>query len=394
MKNLNANRIITLLLYVETLAVFAYYKPGLGDTDLIIQGGNRLLNGINPYVGFDFGNSPVAGAVFHLLGLLPIQLVALAIPLINTTGYVFLAKFISETLSIRFSVWLLVVPLLSPFRALISAGQVSGLVILLSLLSFMGSSRTLPMKSLQVISAVLAIEIKPQLALPIIFASIAINRNYVKLASIGFSIFLAHAGLALYLGKYLEVEWIKSLMLRSKFSLAPESFQVSGWKFINFLAGNENLWRVVSTCLYLGTFLYILKLRNKAEYAYVIAFISSLFLTYQHLYDLIPLIIIFLSHRNKNDYLRFFMITILLIKLPVTAFSLLAFIPYFIFSMYRYFKFGESLLYIPLPPLLILPEFLLQGESLEIQYSFVSTIFLVAGMYLLYKPKVQIRNSS
>ncbi len=374
--------LVSLIFYIETIIVLFVYKPGLGDTNLIISGGGRIVEGINPYLGHNFGNSPIAGLVFYATSLfVPTLILGVVIPLLNATGYLLFAKVVSDQLKTQVPFALLLLPLLAPYRAMISAGQISGVVILLLIPIFIQTKNKKFAIPVQTISAILAIELKPQIAVPFLICALAVNLKDIRIWTIALMGFVLHLFTYLFVSNKLDGQWLSSTIIRSRESLL-DSPQISVWKYLNHLYTNPHFWRLVSTALFVLA-LFVVYMASRKGPLFVLGSIPPLFLTYQHLYDLLP-IAIYLLILAENKIGRAFPYVVILtfvslpINIPQFAVITLLIVAFKFFVTSQKFHITQ----IALLSSSLLPLFELRNETIEIQYSYLSGLIAIIGTLL------------
>ena len=373
---------VSLFFYLQTFILFCIYKPGLGDVNLLISGGGRIIEGDNPYLEHDFGNSPIAGMAFYATSLFVPQLaLAVLIPLVNATGYLYFAKVVAGQLQTQVPLALLLLPLLAPYRAMISAGQISGVVILLLIPLFIQFKSRKVAIPVQTICAVLAIELKPQIAIPFLICVLALNFKDIRIWTIALMGITLHLVTFLFVSRKLDGQWLSSTFIRSRESLL-DSPQISVWKYLNHLYNISLFWRAMSALIFvLALFLVYMVSRKRTILA--LGAIPPLLLTYQHLYDLLPLAIYLLILVETKvggalPYVIFFTFVSLPINIPQIIFiTLLIFI-------FQFFNKSQriSLLRIILLSLLLIPLLTLRNEPIEIQYSYLSGLIAIVGIFL------------
>lgn len=327
MKIARKNTLVAILFYLISFAVYLYYlrlSQSLGDVGLIIQGGKNIALQINPYQGFDFANSPFSGLLFYTISqILPPSLFGILLVLLNASGYLLLARFISNLIGQPIPFSILILPILSPYRALIDAGQISGLIILL-LMPLIFTIQSKDHRSFISISlAVIAFELKPQIALPLILFVLFVNRSRRQAIVMAFLVFLIHFATFIY-WKRLDYLWVESLLLRSEKSLS-DGFQVSVWKIFNSTIDLPLFWRFLSAASYL-TFVFVGIFLHKKSTALAFAFLilAPLMLTYQHQYDFLPMLVGILSFGIfKGSITPILVLTCAFLPLPVSAISTL-----------------------------------------------------------------------
>lgn len=382
----NRLKIVVGAFYLETIALYFYYRPGLGDARLIIDGGKHIVQGINPYVGFDFGNSPIAGLVAYSIYLvIPDLILEILIPVLNATGYLLFVKYASERFNTDINPFLLLLPLLSPYRSLISAGQISGIVLLFATIFVYRNFQRKWLFTMQVFSGVLALELKPQVAAPLILAHLITTQNLKKLKTLVKIVIAIHISLVLVTGNFLEIKWLHSLLTRSENSLG-DSPQVSMWKYLNYVIENPIIWRFISSLVFVVSISLIIAFRKKPVIVLVIASIAPLLLTYQHMYDLIPLILISLVSFTPSRKTLYYLspLVVLYLNLPMNSGQIII-ISLILLSINLQTRLNKRGLL--LTAILILSIYFMRflgDQVIEIQYSYMSFIYLAVTSLLIY----------
>lgn len=374
---------LALIFYMETIALYFIYKPGLGDVNLIITGGRNILGGINPYERFDFGNSPSAGIFFYFISLLiPNLLLSVAIPLLNATGYLLFTRLVCQELNLRMPVLIVILPFLAPFRSVISAAQISGIVILLMIPWLYHRGKNSFSTIVQVPLAGFALELKPQIALSFLIYSAFRNPKDRRLWWLGGIVLAAHTVITLCVSRRLDLQWISSLRLRSERSL-EDSPQVSGWKFLNYAYDDPTFWRIMSFFCYLLITIAIYRYKSKIAMLFL-GSVAPLTLTYQHLYDLIPLVIfLILIVENRTGLDVPLILFTLYLNLPIDMMEVLLLIfTSFLASRIR-LPLVEILKHLFVASLIGIPLFWLRSEAIEIQYSYLSSVVIIPGIIII-----------
>lgn len=374
--------LVSLIFYIETLVILYLYKPGLGDVNLLISGGGRIIEGANPYLGHNFGNSPIAGAVFYAISLItPPLVLGVLVPLLNATGYLFFTKIISEQFKTQVPFALLLLPLLAPYRAMISAGQISGIVILLLIPLFIQfKSRKLAIP-VQTLSAILALELKPQIAIPFLICALAMNMKDIRIWTIALLGSVLHLFTFLFVSSELDGQWLSSTFIRSRESLL-DSPQVSLWKYLNHLYANPPFWRAVSAILFVLALL-LLYVASRKRTLLALGAIPPLLLTYQHLYDLLPLAIyLLILVENKVGGVLPYVVFFTFLNLPINYVQafLITLLIIALHSIIRSQRIDPKLGIICCS--LLLPLLSLSSESIEVQYSYLSGLIAIVGVLL------------
>jgi hypothetical protein len=371
--------------YVETVLLFFHYKPGMGDVNLIVEGGKHILADINPYENFDFANSPISGIIFYFLSLtIPKYLFSMIIPLLNATGYLLFTRMICREIQIRIPAAIIFLPLLIPYRSLVSASQITGIVLLLILPWVSNVNKNLTLIASQIICASIALELKPQLVIPFLafsFLKDIWDRRIWILTGI---LIAAHTIVFLRFEMKLDSKWVTSLLIRSENSL-QNSLQVSGWKLLSYVYSNLAFWRTFSAILFLAFISRFHKFDSKVSQL-LLSSIAPLMLTYQHLYDLIPLVIILLIAFEENKFGVFPIVYLaLFLSLPVTRSQTILILT----SVVLISAYLNSIKQIPksiaLVTVIMTPLWFLRNEPIEIQYSLLSFVMETLGFWVAFR---------
>ena len=384
MKVTRKNFLVSILFYLMTFAVYLYYfrlNQSLGDVGLIIQGGQNIALQINPYEGFDFANSPFSGLLFYAISqTLTPGLFAILLVILNASGYLLLARFIGSLLNKPVPFSILILPFLSPYRALIDAGQISGLILLL-LMPLIFTIQSKKTRSLiAIFLAVIAFELKPQIALPLILFAFIVNKSRRQAIMMAFLVVLIHFITYLY-WQGLDYLWIESLQRRSEKSLS-NGFQVSAWKFFNSTVDLPLFWRILSAVSYLA-FVYLgIALHNKSRtLAFAFMILAPLMLTYQHQYDFLPMLVVILSFGIfKGAITPFFVLACAFMPLPVNSISALATLLFGAGLFIRSKSNSLIFLGISLNALMISIVYQNSDKPLELQASIVSAAITLFGI--------------
>ena len=283
------------LLFLFSLALIVHYRNGLGDIDLYIQAGKKILARENPYVKSEYANSPLGGVVIYAFSLLISKsALPIIILLLNIVGLISFIKTVTKNVPI-YNVYLAIIALsLSiSFRALISNVQVTGIVLgLLALAISLANKKTSTTVFLSYIIMGCALELKPQVALPFIFVLVFKNWNLsIFLKTVGFYALL-HFIVSIRFGSFLEILWFEKLSQFSEKSLLP-GYEISIWKFFEVLLNQPTYIRAISTLALVLYFITLIIMRKRStQDLLLIAALAPLVGSYSHMYDLVPVILL------------------------------------------------------------------------------------------------------
>lgn len=285
-------RIFNYLLFgFESALVAVFYKVPLGDTALIVDGGARILRGINPYTNYDFGNLASAGVIFDVLSKLTgINALSKVIVILNVFGILAFTSAVSKIYERPVNSLILLIPATISFRALVADGQITGIVLLLlSVPLLLGRERRLYLP-LSIISLSVACELKIHMALPFCIVAMVISKRKSILAGVAMVLTFTHVLVGIVFGFNLDNGWLHSISRRSSGSL-EKGAEFSMWKVFNHLIEAPALFRIASILAYLAALVVIGIGLHSTKSALVLATTAPIFLTYQHAYDWIPLIV-------------------------------------------------------------------------------------------------------
>jgi hypothetical protein len=280
------------------------FKSSGGDWGDFFSAGGKIWLGSNPYGDSIYVNSPVSAFFLSSIErILPVINTPTFVQILNIIGLSFFLWVITQDKNPQ--AWLIVMsilPFLNVTRALFANSQVTGLVC-----GFIGLTayllKSAKFAALSPFPAWLAFELKPQMVAPIILVSIVspqIKKLY--LAHLIGLIISGHVLLNLFYGKNLDSIWIQKIFQYSGNSL-KEGYEISVWKLIALGTGETQLTRIGSI---LVAFLFLLLILHTAfmhgiKFAILGLALFPTALSYLHLYDFIPLVMIIIFVLLKKN---------------------------------------------------------------------------------------------
>ena len=301
LKNLNRSfplwEKITLLFGALGYAVMIYkYRFQMGDFGDFSKAGQMIWENVDPYSRLMYVNSPVSAVfTFGLSKALPFVFVPVFWQLLNIVGLIVFTRSVVKTefyrtLPIVFSIF----AFLNVTRALFGNVQVTGLVLGLVAIGMIliknGKSAFISMFPIWV-----AAEVKPQLALGFIAIFLFQGKiQKLRMFILGLYVLISHSVVELKFNGDINRLWIQKLLRYSSGSLR-EGYEISFWKSLAISSGQTNIIRILSIIFLLVTLSAIIALaiRNRPEAALFLALVFPFQNTYLHLYDLVPIGILF-----------------------------------------------------------------------------------------------------
>lgn len=289
---------LTILMIVMMSFFLVFWKSpheGFGDDGIYVEAGNRLVSGLPMYIdGFRGGQ---VGALFLFLfseiffggiAWAVFQLISIS----SVVGSVFMVATRFD-LNVRLLIAFFAISS-APTREMLHNHQITALVIFLSLWPFFYVSNRFGVKAIQILGAALAIDLKPQISLVLIFGiALSYRRLHIFFVSLSGLIFM-HLCLNIWRGENIDAQWFKTITQVGSSSKWGES--IHPWPLIANWMINDSLLKI---CVYSTIFVLLVAILRfaiirKPYNVLVLASLLTYFFTYSHFYDCI-LIAIFAS---------------------------------------------------------------------------------------------------
>jgi hypothetical protein len=297
------------IIFLGSVALVTYYRrggivddiyssnfpPGLRDVGIYIQASRDLLEQKSPYdqsnLLFRSGSFGVlifllfsmdsAGFVLaqvaNLCGFLLFGLVILR----HSFQYQFVMLFLATTI------------FFSSFREVFSTGQISGILMGLVALGIKFQSYASPLYRVSAaIFFAIALDLKPNLFLPLVLATYIYRKKYRDFLLVPLSLVIGSLAVNLYVGKFLQVEWFRSLQLITDPELNPTSTGTKViWPLVVELFNLEAIPALVPFFMYsiLTIVLLVLIYRYKSRVLWLTSLVIPLTFSYFHLYSFFPI---------------------------------------------------------------------------------------------------------
>jgi hypothetical protein len=284
--------------------LFYRFRSQQGDFGDFIRAGELIWNQENPYSQLMYVNSPVSAVLLFLLSkVLPILLIPTFIQVLNLLGLLYFFKAVLKDSKHETLLWIFFLLLLfNSTRALIANVQVTGL-----LFGLIAISLTLSRNSASSYKVVfplwLAMELKPQLAIPFVLIFLLDGKLHrARAAYLAAYYLLAHLLVNIKFGSAIDLLWIEKIVSYSSNSM-KEGYEVSYWKGLAILSGQESIVKLLSQGVVLLTLCCVIYLALKARtnWAFLVAILFPVQNSYLHLYDLVPAsILIAVLYIGKN----------------------------------------------------------------------------------------------
>jgi hypothetical protein len=329
---LNKVKISINILYLTSFVLISvalawHYRGNPGDIGIISDAGQKILNGVNPYVESEFANSPVTAVTTHLIGsVIPTALFLVVIQVLNIIGIFVFAKYVHSyfDLSDKSALILFLVTLTISYRALIANVQLTGILLALFAISQKSIEKPGKLPKLAGYFAILfAFELKPQIVLPLLLIIFLNKRDYflkflTTLVTAG-----CHIVLNFYYGSILEILWIEKILAFSNKSFL-EGPEISLWKAVAYFSQTLSFTKLLSTIFLLVFYLFLVVLIfRKPKSALIVGLAAPFIGSYAHMYDLLGLFIVFLALNKRNNSLSIPIILLLVVPYESSILTLI-----------------------------------------------------------------------
>jgi hypothetical protein len=319
------DKALLIAILVGYAILFYRFRSNQGDFGDFIKAGEMIWNQQNPYSELMYVNSPVSAVALYLLSIaIPILLIPTFIQILNLLGILYFFKSILKESDRSTFLWILLFLLLfNSTRALVANVQVTGLLLGLIAISF-----TLARNSASSYKVVfplwLAMEIKPQLAIPFVLIFLFNGKLHkARILFLASYYFLAHLLVNIKFGSPIDLLWVEKIARYSSNAMR-EGYEISYWKGLSILSGQENLVKLLSQAVVLVTLSCVVYLALKAQtnWAILVAILFPIQNSYLHLYDLVPAsILIIILYLGKNSISLMFGLLIFMQIYPLNLFT-------------------------------------------------------------------------
>ena len=294
----------TLLLSFASSIIFLLLwstSQGLTDTGIYLEIGKQAFSGINPYL--EEARTGVLGTILlYSISLgIPEVILANVFQLFNIAGIIFFSARVLpiKILSNQFLAVSTILIWTSPVREHLVCHQINGIVLGLISLSLSKSvfvgKRIIFMNLICGIGLVIAIDLKPHLAL----GGLLIIAFYYKKYMILITAILMYCGSYIYLywifKSMLHLQWISNLRKIDDIDSGNKWNDVSNfWPILEHFLGNQKIWYSLSIggSLLLICLIGFFSLRQKPNMAFICWGLWPIFSNYSHLYDILIITII------------------------------------------------------------------------------------------------------
>jgi hypothetical protein len=367
---------------LSTLLLLFYYraggiadtgrlKVGLRDLGPFVEGGKAIISGINPYDPvITRGGSAGSLAIGILSILIPQGLVMISFQALNFLGlFYFIRKFpIQLALETRYIIFLIAI-WSAPFRENLSLNQITGIVLGLITLGFLTEFRKNRVLKIVIsrLSIGLAVDLKPQIVVPIIFIFFIFKYFRREILEAGTTLLTIHLIIDLRIGEIIEKDYIHFLSTLAKQSKGSDfGDSVTYWPLLQDLGINlRGIFVGTISMIVVGFLIYKLTAIKNPASILAMSLIVPTFGSYFHLYDAIGVATVALIYFAKESRLL----------LPTIIFGCLIMIPIELNSIQNFLIeiFGVSLI-----------AFLALSSYKPIEVITKSAVGLLAGFLLNY----------
>jgi len=271
------------------------YSPGLRDVGIYIQASRDLLDQKSPY---DQSNLLFRSGSFGVLIFLLFSMDSIGFVLAQVANFCGFLAFGILVLRNRFQYQIVLLFLataiyFSSFREVFSTGQINGILMGLVAMGIkLQNSNNLFQRVSAAILFAIALDLKPNLFLPFVLATYIYRRKYCDFLLVPLSLIVGSLAVNIYVGKFLQLEWLRSLQQITDPELNPTS---TGTKVIwPLLVELFNLKAVPSFAPLLlyavltGVLLSLLYLHN-SHILWLTSLVIPLSYSYFHLYSFFPI---------------------------------------------------------------------------------------------------------
>jgi hypothetical protein len=312
----------------------------LGDAEYFINAGKKLLQRSNEYRENSLHTGSLGaitmGLLFGYLGKFSIFIVTF----INLSGVAFFVRELLTGITEKYvSIVVILTLISSPIREMLVTGQITGLV--MGLIS-VGSQLTYSSKAnwLGIWCFIVAAELKPHFALPLIFLLVAqkqkINftlfRNFLSVLVVG------HIAVNLYLRSFTEIDLVKNILFLTDTSVT--TFERSIWTLIDPLIHPFlSFFLKISILIFFGSLTMVLYQKNQILFSSLSFLLMPLSQSYIHLYDFVWMLpftfLLIFKRKDQHSSMALSLICLLLLPHPfATGLNLIIFISLLFFLFF------------------------------------------------------------
>ena len=319
------DRILFVIVLGGYSILFYRARSQRGDFGDFIKAGELIWNQQDPYSQLIYVNSPVSAVIFYLLSrVLPLLLIPTFIQFVNVLGLVYFFRVILKDAKHETLLWIFFLLLFfNSTRALIVNVQVTGLLLGLIAISLV-LARDSTSSYKVVFPLWLAMELKPQLAIPFVLILLFAGKLHKARAIVLTTYYLiAHLVVHIKFGSSIDRLWIEKIISYSSKSMR-EGYEISYWKGVALLSGQENFVKLLGLGVVLFTLCCVvyLALKARTDWAILVAILFPIQNIYLHLYDLVPAsILIIILYLGKSSISLIFGLLILMQVYPLNFFT-------------------------------------------------------------------------
>ena len=303
---------ILVTVVISLFLVISHINGSLGDASYYISNGERLFEGENAYED-GFRSGPLGAIYLYILSLMFAQpLLELILQFCNIIGPILFVTLLFGNKRQAIKYWPILI-MFSAFRELLVNHQINGFIlVLLSVFLISRKSEKLQVNLAGNFAAVLALDLKPHLVIPIILSLTLLKRDWINLLMIVAITTMLHISINIHLKTITETQWVQNLR---EISNAPgnsdwaDIFNV--WPLIDQIINAPGVLKVIalSTFLVLCLALPTISKKTSVNTGTYIALATPLIGVYGHFYDLVPFLLIsflYLEKYSDQAYIWFF----------------------------------------------------------------------------------------
>jgi hypothetical protein len=291
---------------------------------------SMLISGENPYEGRTFRAGLFGSSLFFLISRLTPDFMEAAVFII--LGISGLVLFISTISSIKYRMYdlfaLVVIVWSSTNRESLNTIQITGLLLALTSISIFSINKFYVDQNkaflfVGSIAAAIAIDLKPHLVLPSLILVLIARRCYKFLGVTSLIWLLAHLVIDLLSGRSWTLVWLKLLLgLASSSPGTTRSDLIGFWSIVSTIFGDNHLLNIFPYVIILIVLALSLRMRFIGnEKIMILGFSLSLFTTYTHYYDYVPIIAICVMTllNRASDFLHYCFLGIIMLSQNVES---------------------------------------------------------------------------
>ena len=313
---------LSIITFISIFTIMSFnYSINLADFGDYIKAGSLIADRINPYEQLMYANSPISALFFYLVSwILPFPILPVMVHLLNILGALFFLKwYVGQKFNALYLNLFGISLILGVGRALFGNVQVTGITLGLVALAFTLDHK-FKSSYLSLSLLLLALEIKPQITIPFLVLFIFQKTGvFKKISFLFFAALTLHATVELYFGNNLHSTWLEKVLRYSKNSILESSYEISIWKGINQIIGQQQFLRLMSLFSILITLIFVAKYsKSNPEKAIFLALIFPVFNSYVHLYDYVGILLIAIKYVNLKKLESLILILPFLFIFPIS----------------------------------------------------------------------------